>query len=191
MLLEDMPTPEDDNVPFNEWLVPARNNIQRLLLRLQGVVGTPTKPGREIPKSSPRDSVPVLLDLLLGVGFSLWRAVFQASYASDRHTSAERARIFLDEIIRNNAAVYATELNAWSLAYYIGNARSRLVEVHKCFAKSEKTAELDRLMAMIGDSLVAHIWNAPREWIICFHAMRLVLNLIEESVGSPLPLLRP
>jgi hypothetical protein len=188
MPFERMPTPEEDGVPFNEWLVPARNNIQRELLRLQGLLGRPTKTGDEVPKVSPRDSVPILLDLMLGIGFSLWRAVFQAGQASDRHGKVERARIFLDEIIRNNAAVYTTELNAWSLSYYVGNARFRLAEIYQCFAKSEQTAELDSLMATIGDSVVAHIWDAPRDWVMCFQAMRLSLDFIEKQQGPPLTL---
>jgi hypothetical protein len=179
MSIEAMPTPEEDGVPFNEWLVPARNNVQRQLLRLQGLLGRPTGSDRELPKISPRDSVPPLLHLMLGVGFSLWRAVFQAAQASDRHNHAERARIFLDEIIRNNAAVYSTELNSWSLSYYIGNARFRLMEVHSCLAHDEQTTELDTLMSIIGASLTAHIWDAPRDWVRCFHAMRLVLDFLE------------
>jgi hypothetical protein len=187
MQYEPMPTPEEDGVPFNEWLVPARNNIQRQLLRLQNLIGPPAKPGREELKISPRDSVQILLDLLVGVGFSLWRAVFQAGQAADRHNKAERARIFLDEIIRNNAAVYTTELNSWSLSYYIGNARFRLLECRKCLATSEKIKELDAHLTKF-DTIIAHIWDPPKDWSNCFHAMRLMLDFIEDQVGTPLRL---
>jgi hypothetical protein len=180
IVFEEMPTLEEDGVPFNEWLVPARNNIQRQLLRLQRVLGSPTTAGAEIPKSSHRDSIPFLLDLMVGVGFSLWRAVFQAGQATDRHNHAERARIFLNEIIRNNAAVYSTELNSWSLSYYLGNARFRLLELHKFHAHNEETAELDKLMSTFGDSVRTHVWDAPGDWIRCFHAMRLMLDILEK-----------
>jgi hypothetical protein len=65
-VFEEMPTPEEHGVPFNGWLVPARNNIQRQLLRLQGLVGSPTKAGEELPKFSPRDSMPFIQDLMVG-----------------------------------------------------------------------------------------------------------------------------
>jgi hypothetical protein len=179
-VFEEMPTPEEDGVSFNEWLVPARNNIQRQLLRLQGLVGPPTKVGEELPKASLRDSMPFLLDLMVGVSFSLWRAVFQAGQAADRHNHAERSRIFVNEIIRNNAAVYSTELNSWSLSYYLGNARFRLLELHKFLARNEETAELDKLMASLGDSARTHVMDAPGDWVRCFHALRLIVDIFEK-----------
>ena len=66
ILIEDMPRPSSAE-EFPAWLVPARNNIQRQLLRLRR---------RLDQKQSPREAV--ALNWLEGVGFSLWRAVFQA-----------------------------------------------------------------------------------------------------------------
>jgi predicted transcriptional regulator len=43
MRFEEMPLPEDDGVPFNSWLVPARNNIQRQLLRLHACGASVTR----------------------------------------------------------------------------------------------------------------------------------------------------
>jgi hypothetical protein len=180
-VFEEMPTPEENGVPFNEWLVPARNNIQRQLLRLQGLVGPPTKDGVELPKLSHRSSMPYIYDLAVGVGFSLWRAVFQAAHTTDRHNHAERSRIFVNEIIRNNAAIYSTELNSWSLSYYLGNARFRLLELHKCLSRNEHTVELDRVMASFGDVARTHIMDAPADWVRCFHALRLMVDIFEKS----------
>ena len=177
-MFEEMPTPEEHHVSFNEWLVPARNNIQRQLLRLQRLVGQPTKQGEEMRKFSPRSDVPFIYDLMVAVAFSLWRAVFQAGHATDRHNHTERARIFVNEIIRNNAAVYSTELNAWSLSYYLGNARFRLLELHQCLASN---AELDKVMSSFGDSTRTHILDAPGDWIRCFHALRLMMEIEDPS----------
>lgn len=182
MSFENMPTPEEDGVSFNDWLVPARNNIQRELLRLQKLLREPTKVGEKIPQFSPRTSIPMYLDLLLGIGFSLWRAVFQAAQSTDRNEKIERARIFLNEIIRNNAAMYSTELNSWSFGYYILNARLRLVELQSCFVENERTAEFHKAMAELGDSVLAHVWDAPRGWSRCFHAMRACLDFMEEEL---------
>jgi hypothetical protein len=67
------------------------------------LVGRPTPKDQQPPRISPRDSHTIILGWLLGVGFSLWRSVFQAGHAMDRDFNFERARVFLDEIIRNNA----------------------------------------------------------------------------------------
>jgi hypothetical protein len=184
---ENMPTPEKDGASFNDWLVRARNNIQRELLRLQKLIRPPTKDG-EIPRFSRRDSIPIFLDLLVGVGFSLWRAVFQAGKYSDRNDKIEKARIFLDEIIRNNAALYSTELNSWSFGYYILNARLRLKELQACVARSERTVELHEAMDALGDSAVPDIWDAPGDWVRCFHAMRAYLDFMEEELPQHLRL---
>jgi hypothetical protein len=178
-VLEPMPTPAVNGVSFNEFLVPARNNIQRELLRLQKLIGPPTKAGEEIPKYSRRDSMPYFYDLMVGIGFSLWRAVFQAAQAEEWNTHSERARIFLNEIIRNNAAVYATELNSWSLAYYLGNARFRLIELRRFFSKDNEIIELDEILKRF-DASFSHVFDGPSHWVDCFHAMRLTLDYLEK-----------
>lgn len=76
--------------------------------------------------------------------------------------------------------MYATELNSWSLAYHLGNARFRLVEVHAFLAKNDKTAELDELMKHFNSSF-SHVLDPPRHWVACFHAMRLILDFLEAN----------
>jgi hypothetical protein len=181
MSYEEMPIPQQGDDDFPNWLVPARNNIQRQLLRLQSLLGRPSKDrDSPPPRIPPRDSTTWIMGWLLGVGFSLWRAVFQAGHALDRDINFERGRIFLNEIIRNNTAVYSTELNSWSLGYYLNNARFRLIVARKLFATGERTAELDTFMAKIDSSIEGGQGDAPAEWVICFHAMRLMLDLLEK-----------
>jgi hypothetical protein len=157
---------------------PSRDRIQRQLLRLQNLIGLPAVNEKAIPTLSHRDSMPYLENLLVGVGFSLWRSVFQASQAVDRHKHGERARVFLNEIIKNNAAVYSTELNAWSLGYYLGNAQFRLLELHNFLPPSDETAELDDLVKAF-QPVVNQVAKAPAQWVNCFHAFRLVLDRME------------
>jgi hypothetical protein len=99
----------------------------------------------------------------------------------DRDFNFERARVFLDEIIRNNAAVYSTELNSWSHSYYLNNARFRLVEAYKSFSHNDDMKELEEIMQTINESLSSHIWDAPKAWVICFHALRLMLDILERD----------
>ncbi len=46
---EEMPLPQRGDEDFPLWLVPARNNIQRQLLRVQRMLGQPSKDRRLIP----------------------------------------------------------------------------------------------------------------------------------------------
>jgi len=180
---EEMPLPQRGDEDFPLWLVPARNNIQRQLLRVQRMLGQPSKDRNGAPpRLPPRDSQPWILLWLLGVGFSLWRAVFQAGHALERDRNFEDGRILLDAIIRNNAAVYQTELNSWSLGYYLGNARFRLVEIRKYFVTNDRTRELDALLSKLDPSTEGTTSDAPTEWANCFHAMRIALDLLEEQL---------
>jgi hypothetical protein len=47
------------------------------------------------------------------------------------------------------------------------------------FDTSERTNELDTFMAKIEISIKGNQSDAPSEWLICFHAMRLMLKLLE------------
>jgi hypothetical protein len=178
MCFEEMPIPKSDE-EFVLWLVPARNNIQRQLLRLQTILGRPSTNPAELPRMSPRDSMPYLNGLMLGVGFSLWRAVFQAGHALERDLHLERGRIFLNEIIRNNAAVYSTELNSWSLGYYLENARFRLLTLRGFLGNSEKLPEIDKYLVEVKQSWEHRSGPAPQGWVNCFHVMRLMLDIME------------
>jgi hypothetical protein len=182
MSFEPMPIPIQGDKDFPGWLVPARNNIQRQLLRLQNLLGQPSK--NEPPPPVPIDSDEGwVLGWLLGVGFSLWRAVFQAGENLERDRNFEAGRKFLDDIIRNNAAAYRDELNSWSLGYYLSNARFRLIPAHKSLKRlmsASETVELDALISRIEEGFEAAPGPAPNEWMLCFHAMRLMLDALEQ-----------
>jgi hypothetical protein len=167
-LVEDMPLPGNDD-EFPHFLVPARNNIQRQLLRLQVLLGRP---------SAERSRNRLLL-WMLGVGFSLWRAVFQSGNSLDVERNLDRARWFLNEIVRNNAAAYGTELNSWSLGYYLSNARFRIVAAYEELPDSLKSVELTNCVTSIKATLKADAKPGPEEWIECFKAMVLLLGLAE------------
>src|SRR5262245_40950473 len=51
---EEMPLPQKGDDDFPAWLVPARNNIQRQLLRLQALIGPPPKEARQAANSGSR-----------------------------------------------------------------------------------------------------------------------------------------
>lgn len=115
---EDMPSVGGGDKGM-QWLVPARNNIQREMLRFLPVM-------RASPTYGTPTWVILARSLVLGSCFSLWRSVFQASKFDPDWADPKHGLKFLNEIISNNAATYSTELNAWSLTYYIENSCYRL-----------------------------------------------------------------
>jgi hypothetical protein len=180
ILIEEMPRPGKDG-DFKEWLVPARNNIQRQLLRL-----------RKRLEDKNDKKVAVALNWLAGVGFSLWRAAFQAREGLESNTVVAASKEFLDKIIRDNAAMYQTELNTWSLGYYLGNARLRLVHLGvRLWPYKELPSQLASLLDEIEKPM---IWDVRRErrkrdafeeWEACFRAMCLMLDEIEDYEDIP------
>jgi hypothetical protein len=178
ILVEPMPRPGKD-VDFKEWLVPARNNIQRQMLRLRM---------RLDGKHDQR--VAVALNWLAGVGFSLWRAAFQVREGLESNTVVAASKEFLDKIIRDNAAMYQTELNTWSLGYYLGNARLRLVTVGLSLWPYKKLSpKLAKLLKQLQELMS---WSTPRtkrdaylEWEECFACFCLMLDEIEDHEDVP------
>lgn len=105
-----------------EWLVPARNDIQSFLLELHR--------RRERSGLSPERSGQ--WQLLVGVAFSLWRAVFLLVDAPRaRETAEEEAARFLRGVIETNAVTFSDDRSrrVWTSGYYVNNARLRMHEL--------------------------------------------------------------
>jgi len=68
---------------------------------------------------------------LLGISFSLWRAVFLADRTGDRDLKIEDARGFLGAMLTDNAISFVTDrkYNEWTFNHYIENARFRLEKI--------------------------------------------------------------
>jgi hypothetical protein len=96
------------------WLVKNRSRIQRLLLRLLEL-GPP-----ETPESR------ALRNLLIGAGFSLWRAAFLAETPDKQ--GDEAIEEFLTKLVWDNQIGYPQDKQTrdWTSAYYINNACFRL-----------------------------------------------------------------
>jgi hypothetical protein len=68
---------------------------------------------------------------LLGIAFSLWRAVFLSDTTGDYEDQIADAEKFLVSLIADNTVLYVTDKNArnWSFRYYLDNAVYRLREL--------------------------------------------------------------
>ena len=97
-----------------EWLVDRRSKIQQLLLDIYSL---DSKPSRSMA-----------FQLLVGVGFSLWRAAFLAEGEHASTKIQEHSRNFLKTLIIDNAINYAQDRSnfAWTFGYYVNSAYFRL-----------------------------------------------------------------
>jgi hypothetical protein len=86
--------------------------------------------------------------------------------------------------------MYQTELNTWSLGYYLGNARLRLVTVgSSLWPYDKRSPNLDKLLKQLRELMA---WNSPRtkrdgymEWEECFVCFCLMLDEIEDHEQIP------
>jgi hypothetical protein len=120
-----------------EWLVPARDNIQRALSRIKELLAA-LPPATEAVHASLDEG---LLNMMLGAAFSLWRTVFHAGHQYDQGTAVSTAREFVDDVVRNDAAIYTSELSAWLLGYYLSDARLRLGEAVEHWPRRQLDSE--------------------------------------------------
>ena len=108
-------------------------------------------------------------DLLVGITFSLWRAVFLVERENDWDGILANAEIFLEKVIRDNAIGYMDDWNnrKWSFAYYLNNARYRLnefAEIVPEFKTSHKRATAKSMIESRPfdewNSLFQSLWDA-------------------------------
>jgi len=106
-----------------DWLVKGRSKIQILLLRLHNLA--------KAHDPSAEDARSVVLQLMLGTAFSLWRAVFLVRRKRDRATLHGAAEAFLGLLVQDNIINYSQDkaTAAWSGGYYLNNAMFRLREL--------------------------------------------------------------
>ena len=107
-----------------EWLVDSRSRIHRLLLHIYSA-----KKG-----ATTSDQSQVLqFQMLVAIGFALWRAAFLADGDRSPLTIDEKATNFLETLIRDNAIGYAQDRTnkEWTIGYYLNDAYFRLAYFHE------------------------------------------------------------
>lgn len=101
------------------WWVKRRADNQALLLDLL----TFAEADRPLPTPQATQ-----LQLLIGAGFSLWRAAFLGDGELPELTTRERANAFLRVIVEDNAVPFSKDQanKEWTFGYYLNNAYFRL-----------------------------------------------------------------
>ena len=105
-----------------DWLVAGRSRNQKATLDLYKLVETNED---EISGSIPYQTA---VNDLVGIAFSLWRAVFLSDLTGDVADQLADAKRFLQSLIAHNAVLYQTDFTAreWAFEYYLDNALFRL-----------------------------------------------------------------
>lgn len=156
------------------WLVASRNEIQSLLLELYN----------QRPEVDPRnggfnEQRLKQWNLLVGVAFSLWRAVFLVVDADDEGRDPTKvgtnAQTFLLKVIKANSITFGDDVSThgWSSGYYLNNARYRIKSLLAEFGVEDVTRP--------------GISNAPLRdvWTETFRLARVVLARFEAQQNVP------
>jgi len=155
------------------WLVPNRNKAQELLHRVY----------RVIPDKGEWGDHAVLLHLLTGVAFSLWRAVFLAERDRDATEVARKAKMMLKRVIETNAISFNDDLlnKSWTAGYYLNNALWRLESAYQFLGISsplrEQVKKILDLSSKTGHGPAA--MGAKEIWDTAFSATDEVLGALD------------
>jgi hypothetical protein len=112
-------TDDDEGIPL-DWIIRERSNVQSLACELLGLIE-----GNKDSLSKDRGSGEIAA-LMIGVAFSLWRAIF---LAPKRPTPDEdmiaKGATFLRTFLRDNTISYSDEKSRkeWSFGYYLNNVK--------------------------------------------------------------------
>src|SRR5258708_1169848 len=104
------------------WLVDRRCSIQQALLDVLKLMRDKNL------TASDDDSVKRIASLLVGTGFSLWRAVFLSHPQRKWEMNLQDATAYLQKVIQTNTIAFGDDLrmDGWAFAYYLQNAHLRL-----------------------------------------------------------------
>jgi hypothetical protein len=104
-----------------DWLVDSRCKIQRLLFKLYAFA-------KQNPERVPQQTLQC--QLLVAVGFALWRAAFLADGELTWENIDKASTSFLKELVEDNAIGYVQDRRNknWTFGYYVNDAYLRLAQ---------------------------------------------------------------
>ena len=149
------------------WLVKARTLNQEVLLRLYRFAKTSREQRNPISRS--------VFPLLVGAGFSLWRAAFLGDATRESPKITEHATKLLERLIRDNAVGYQQDrdMREWMGGYYTNNAIWRLLMAWTYIEKQEDHQPMPHALLRLKDfedrgseqESIMELWNYSHEAI--------------------------
>jgi len=131
------------------------------------------------------------MDHLVAAAFSMWRAVFLAETPRDWGTVKAKREEFLARVVADNAIAYSDDKTnrAWTVGYYLDNARLRLLaalqiaQLHH--PNDEELKEVPEWLKVIGDDVELTRY----EWDSAYASFCILFNILD--YGTKLDPRRP
>jgi hypothetical protein len=164
---------EKSDIKFLGRLTVWRNEAQLILFDLLSFVS------RRRSKLNNNSKHNAIFQLLVGTGFSLWRAVFLADQRLEGTASLAAAEKFLTKVVSDNTITYSQEKDTrrWTAGFYIGHIQYRLFHLHNNYGEDLKVPELDELIAE-WSPFTEHPFNPQDEREFIDHAIACVKKLV-------------
>lgn len=173
-------TSEMDDQPDFRWVVERRSRVQLALADLHDLIATPDRQARLL---TDRDGSRAF-GLLMGAGFSLWRAAFLSHGSRDRPEVLEHAQSFLAQLLADNAINYPQDRDTrnWSSGYYLNNARFRLTRAYNVLAVVDTDAH--RQLADLDHNGIESV-DSKTSWDVLSAALsELCARLVDRAQAS-------
>lgn len=163
------------------WAIDQRAKIQHTLLALYEYVRSNEPDQREWVK-------PSLLDHLIAAAFSLWRAVFLAEDTRTLVSIRKAQEEFLASVISTNAIGFGDDKrnSAWTVSYYLENAKHRLMAAHHIAEHYMKDKSLDTVLSLVRLKGTDDVRLTRYEWESIHMAVRIMLKLLCPDLKLPI-----
>lgn len=152
-----------------QWLVTNRSKNQDLCLKIYEIIE------KNRSKINSNDDLQNDTQGLVGIVFSLWRAVFLADIEEDFDLFASDYEDFLLKLVQHNAISYSTDRDArhWTYIYYINNARYRLNRLKQAGTLLPKDIDLYEMDL-----------SPTEEWVAIHNIAELATSRLEEHLAK-------
>lgn len=176
---------EEWNTDDYEWAIPQRTKSQEFLLEIYKYLQS--NPTIETDATSR-----AVFALLVGAGFSLWRAVFLAQPQREWEGPKgiiQGAKDLLSKVLENNAILYGDEkkIEGWSVGYYLNNAYYRIDSAIQRLSDHDKVEALNKVDALskfLHQKQRGITSDSPRVvWDIACDAAFAVLDILNRHGG--------
>lgn len=173
-----IPNKSRSDVKHLAWAIEHRAEIQRTLLALYEL-------------SFGLDSDPFKLTLfndLVGAAFSLWRAVFLADKSRNYGEVHESATEFLERVVTTNAITFGDDRasSAWSVGYYLDNAKLRLDSACKYSRANQSHPSLEQVEPLLGTVGYHDVSMTQYEWEAAHTALRIMFYVLYPECSLPI-----
>jgi hypothetical protein len=180
----------DSDLEHLEWLVAARTEIQKSLLALLVFIKK-----QDSSAQKPSDEHYHVTQMFVATAFSLWRAVFLAETARDWDKANSSLENFLATVVRDNAITYQDDkrYRAWTVTYYLENAKFRLSEVIRSMKQTIPDFKLPKnfwIPWRDGPSLLAQVKSTRTDWDSTHRSFCLLFQILDPSFEYDDPLIK-